>query len=121
MYVAGCPAREIVVAILMNVYRAKQDVSPTEFVAPTSVSYLLAKFQAVADKKIYYVNNYIISGHSLEHLCLALIPILLSVMLIYRELKFQRYSFIILNLTVFNYCIWRRLLTSHITYLLDWL
>ncbi|KAI9118423.1 hypothetical protein K1719_010755 [Acacia pycnantha] len=52
--------------------------------------YLLAKFEAVADKKIYYVNSYIISGHSLEHLCLALIPILLSVMLIYRELRFQR-------------------------------
>ncbi|KAF7817387.1 uncharacterized protein G2W53_031356 [Senna tora] len=52
--------------------------------------YLLAKFEAVADKKIYRVNNYVISGHSLEHLCLAVIPILLSIMLIYRENKFHR-------------------------------
>lgn len=54
--------------------------------------YLLAKFEAVADRKLYRVNDYIISGHSLEHLCLALIPCLLSVMLIYRERKFQRYN-----------------------------
>lgn len=53
--------------------------------------YLLAKFEAVSDRKLYRANNYVISGHSLEHLCLALIPFLLSVMLIYRERKFKRY------------------------------
>ncbi|CAK8569852.1 unnamed protein product [Lathyrus sativus] len=52
--------------------------------------YLLAKFEAVSDRKLYRANNYVISGHSLEHLCLALIPFLLSVMLIYRERKFKR-------------------------------
>lgn len=52
--------------------------------------YLLAKFEGVTDRKLYRVNKYIISGHSLEHLCLALIPTLLSIMLIYRELKYQR-------------------------------
>lgn len=52
--------------------------------------YLLAKFEAVSDKKLYRANNYVISGHSLEHLCLALIPFLLSVMLIYRERKLKR-------------------------------
>ncbi|XP_057427704.1 uncharacterized protein LOC130721175 isoform X2 [Lotus japonicus] len=52
--------------------------------------YLLGKFVAVVDRKLYRVNNYVISGHSLEHLCLALIPFLLGVMLIYREPKLQR-------------------------------
>lgn len=52
--------------------------------------YLLAKFEAVSDKKLYRANNYVISGHSLEQLCLALIPFLLSVMLIYRERKLKR-------------------------------
>ncbi|XP_004498885.1 uncharacterized protein [Cicer arietinum] len=52
--------------------------------------YLLAKFEAIADRKLYRTNDYVISGHSLEHLSLALIPFLLSVMLLYRERKFKR-------------------------------
>ncbi|KAI4337141.1 hypothetical protein L6164_015590 [Bauhinia variegata] len=52
--------------------------------------YLLAKFEAVADRKLYQLNNFTISGHSLEHLCLALIPVLLGVMLSCRNLKFPR-------------------------------
>ncbi|KAE9609330.1 hypothetical protein Lal_00020427 [Lupinus albus] len=52
--------------------------------------YLLAKFEGATDRNLYRLNNYIISGHSLEHLCLALIPILLAVMLIFRQHKFQR-------------------------------
>ncbi|CAJ2675212.1 unnamed protein product [Trifolium pratense] len=57
--------------------------------------YLLAKLEAVSDKKLYRANNYVISGHSLEHVCLALIPFLLSVMLICRERKFKRYLMMI--------------------------
>ena len=53
--------------------------------------HVLAKFEGVADRKIYRVNRYIISGHSLEHLCLAMVPVLLSIMLMYRNMKFQRY------------------------------
>ncbi|PON56364.1 Ceramidase [Parasponia andersonii] len=52
--------------------------------------YFLSKFEAVADRKIYHANHYFISGHSLEHLCLALVPILFSLMLIYRSNKNQR-------------------------------
>ncbi|XP_075672394.1 uncharacterized protein LOC142641920 isoform X2 [Castanea sativa] len=52
--------------------------------------HVLAKFEGVADKKIYRANRYIISGHSLEHLCLAIVPVLLSIMLMYRNMKFQR-------------------------------
>ncbi|KAI4379656.1 hypothetical protein MLD38_005927 [Melastoma candidum] len=52
--------------------------------------YLLSKFEAVTDRKIYMANNYIISGHSLEHICLAMFPTLLTFMLSYRSVKFQR-------------------------------
>ncbi|KAK4787141.1 hypothetical protein SAY86_010974 [Trapa natans] len=52
--------------------------------------YILSKFEALADKKIYCSSSYIISGHSLEHLCLSVLPGLLTVMLINRNLKFQR-------------------------------
>ncbi|XP_058781129.1 uncharacterized protein LOC131655251 [Vicia villosa] len=69
-------------------YRSKYTHSGYWFLA-TGI-YVLAKIQGITDKKIFRVNNYFITGHSLEHLCLALIPISLSIMLIYRELKFQR-------------------------------
>ncbi|KAL5559433.1 hypothetical protein UlMin_035644 [Ulmus minor] len=52
--------------------------------------YLLAKFEAVADRKIYNANHYVVSGHSLSHLCLAIVPVLLSIMLMYRNTKIQR-------------------------------
>ncbi|KAH7572453.1 hypothetical protein JRO89_XS04G0258700 [Xanthoceras sorbifolium] len=51
--------------------------------------HLVAKFEAVADRKIYRANHYIISGHSLEHLCSVMVPILLTVMLLYRNTRFQ--------------------------------
>ncbi|KAL4194654.1 hypothetical protein AMTRI_Chr05g60540 [Amborella trichopoda] len=52
--------------------------------------YLLAKFEAAADRKIYSANRYIISGHSLEHLCLVMVPIFLTVMLLSRNIKIGR-------------------------------
>ncbi|KAM1663385.1 hypothetical protein ACFXTN_039058 [Malus domestica] len=52
--------------------------------------YLLSKFESVADKKIYRANHFIISGHSLEHLCLVMVPVLLSIMLMNRKIKCQR-------------------------------
>ncbi|KAF6140061.1 hypothetical protein GIB67_001802 [Kingdonia uniflora] len=52
--------------------------------------YLFAKFEAVADRKIYGINHYIISGHSLEHLCLVMVPVLLSMMLIFRSVRIPR-------------------------------
>ncbi|XP_050365181.1 uncharacterized protein LOC126783708 isoform X2 [Argentina anserina] len=45
---------------------------------------------AFADMKIYHANQYTISGHSLEHLCLVSVPILLSIMLVHRNRKCQR-------------------------------
>ncbi|WVZ19701.1 hypothetical protein V8G54_007023 [Vigna mungo] len=78
----------LAIPVIALMYRSKYTHSRYWFMS-TGI-YLLAKFEGVTDKKLYYVNNYIISGHSMEHLCLALIPVSLSVMLIYRELKFQR-------------------------------
>ncbi|OVA08432.1 Ceramidase [Macleaya cordata] len=52
--------------------------------------YLLATFEDVADRKIYGFNHYIISGHSLEHLCLVMVPVLLSIMLMYRSIRIPR-------------------------------
>lgn len=53
---------------------------------------LLAKFEAVADRKIYNKTHYIISGHSLGHLCSAIVHVLLSVMLMCRNTKLQRFG-----------------------------
>ncbi|CAN1786365.1 hypothetical protein LINPERHAP1_LOCUS17207 [Linum perenne] len=55
-------------------------------------AYLLSKLQGSLDHKIYHTNCYFISGHSLEHLCLAAAPVLLTAMLIRRNVKFQRHA-----------------------------
>lgn len=52
---------------------------------------VLAKFEEVAERKIYNVNCYFMSGHSLEHLYLALVPFLFSFMVIYQNMTVQRY------------------------------
>ncbi|CAA6671676.1 unnamed protein product [Spirodela intermedia] len=54
--------------------------------------YLVAKFVASADMKVYWSTSYIISGHSLAHINLALVPILLSLMLWFRNIKIPRDS-----------------------------
>ncbi|PKA63439.1 hypothetical protein AXF42_Ash005334 [Apostasia shenzhenica] len=52
--------------------------------------FLLSRFESLADMKLYSVNRYIISGHSLEHLCLAMVPFILTVMLWFRSIKISR-------------------------------
>uniref|UniRef100_A0A0E0JF77 Pentatricopeptide repeat-containing protein n=1 Tax=Oryza punctata TaxID=4537 RepID=A0A0E0JF77_ORYPU len=49
--------------------------------------YLLARFEGLADRKVYSVNRYFISGHSLEHLCFAMVTLILTVMLSFRNVK----------------------------------
>ncbi|OMO66942.1 hypothetical protein CCACVL1_20906 [Corchorus capsularis] len=46
--------------------------------------------EALADMKIYRANKYTMSGHSLAHLCSAIAPVLVTVMLLHRSSKFQR-------------------------------
>lgn len=52
--------------------------------------YFLSRFNSLADKKLYSIDRYIISGHSLEHLCLAMVPLILAVMLWLRSIKISR-------------------------------
>uniref|UniRef100_A0A0D9UXX5 Uncharacterized protein n=1 Tax=Leersia perrieri TaxID=77586 RepID=A0A0D9UXX5_9ORYZ len=54
--------------------------------------YLLARFEGLADRKVYSVNRYFISGHSLEHLCFALVTLILTVMLSFRNIKIVSYA-----------------------------
>lgn len=54
--------------------------------------YLLARFEGLADRKVYSVNRYFISGHSLEHLCFAMVTLILTVMLSFRNIKIARYQ-----------------------------
>lgn len=54
--------------------------------------YLLARFEGLADRKVYSVNRYFISGHSLEHLCFAMVTLILTVMLSFRNVKIVRDS-----------------------------
>ncbi|XP_010519849.1 PREDICTED: uncharacterized protein LOC104799163 isoform X1 [Tarenaya hassleriana] len=55
-----------------------------------SGAYILSGIENLADSKIYNANRYLISGHSLGHLCSAAAPILLTIMLLYRSIRFHR-------------------------------
>ncbi|KAJ3694100.1 hypothetical protein LUZ60_009580 [Juncus effusus] len=54
--------------------------------------YLLARFEGFADRKVYSANRYFISGHSLEHLCLATVTFVLTLMLSFRSIRIARDS-----------------------------
>ncbi|KAH0450603.1 hypothetical protein IEQ34_021295 [Dendrobium chrysotoxum] len=58
--------------------------------------YLLSRFESLADMKVYSIDRYIISGHSLEHLCLAMLTFILTVMLWLRSIKISRCQFLLL-------------------------
>ncbi|XP_010453247.1 PREDICTED: uncharacterized protein LOC104735201 [Camelina sativa] len=55
-----------------------------------TAAYAIAKIEGLADHKIYNANRYIISGHSLGHLCSAVATLLLTIMLLYRSIRFHR-------------------------------
>jgi hypothetical protein len=54
--------------------------------------YLLAKVEEAADKPIYSWTHHIISGHSLKHLCAAMVPVFLTLMLAKRTVQTERIS-----------------------------
>jgi hypothetical protein len=58
--------------------------------------YLLAKVEEAADKPIYSWTHHIISGHSLKHLCAAMVPVFLTLMLAKRTVQTERYIFILM-------------------------
>nr|VDD19973.1 unnamed protein product [Brassica rapa] len=53
-----------------------------------TAAHAVSKIEGLADSKIYNFNGYTISGHSLGHLCSALAMVLLTVMLLYRSIRF---------------------------------
>ncbi|CAH8347502.1 unnamed protein product [Eruca vesicaria subsp. sativa] len=54
--------------------------------------YLLAKVEEAADKPIYSWTNHIVSGHSIKHLCAAMVPVFLTLMLGKRTVQTERIS-----------------------------
>ncbi|GMQ00307.1 hypothetical protein CsSME_00047447 [Camellia sinensis var. sinensis] len=54
--------------------------------------YLLAKVEEAADKPIYKCTHHIVSGHTLKHLCAAMVPVFLTLMLAKRTTETERQS-----------------------------
>ncbi|EYU26533.1 hypothetical protein ABFS82_02G068800 [Erythranthe guttata] len=52
--------------------------------------YLIAKIEEAADKPIYNFTFHIVSGHTIKHLCAAMVPIFLTIMLAKREITEER-------------------------------
>nr|XP_048337027.1 uncharacterized protein LOC125424249 [Ziziphus jujuba var. spinosa] len=57
-----------------------------------AVFYLLAKVEEAADKPIYNWTHHIVSGHTLKHLCAAMVPVFLTLMLAKRTIETERQS-----------------------------
>lgn len=54
--------------------------------------YLIAKVEEAADKPIYSWTHHIVSGHTIKHLCAAMVPIFLTLMLAKRSIETNRQS-----------------------------
>ncbi|KAG1369855.1 hypothetical protein COCNU_15G002210 [Cocos nucifera] len=54
--------------------------------------YLLAKVEEAMDKVIYKWTHHIVSGHTLKHLCAAMVPVFLTLMLAKRSVEPDRRS-----------------------------
>lgn len=54
--------------------------------------YLLAKMEEALDKPIYKLTHHIVSGHTLKHLCAAIVPVFLTLMLAKRTVATERVS-----------------------------
>ena len=67
--------------------------------------YLLAKVEEAADKPIYKWTHQIVSGHSLKHLCAAMVPVFLALMLAKRTIEPERWApTACLKTTLFSTC-----------------
>ncbi|RWR82115.1 Senescence associated proteingene 18 isoform 1 [Cinnamomum micranthum f. kanehirae] len=60
--------------------------------AVIAVFYLLAKVEEAEDKVIYRWTHQIVSGHTLKHLCAAMVPVFLTIMLARRTIEPERQS-----------------------------
>ncbi|KAK4743268.1 hypothetical protein SAY87_001269 [Trapa incisa] len=57
--------------------------------------YLIAKIEEAADKPIYTWTHHAVSGHTLKHLCAAMVPIFLTLMLVKRTIDLERQSLLV--------------------------
>ncbi|XP_031374179.1 uncharacterized protein LOC116188859 [Punica granatum] len=53
--------------------------------------YLIAKIEEAADTPIYKWTHHVVSGHTLKHLCAAVVPVFLTLMLAKRTIDLERY------------------------------
>ncbi|KAJ6798143.1 Uncharacterized protein M6B38_213655 [Iris pallida] len=54
--------------------------------------YLIAKVEEAEDKVIYKWTHHVVSGHTLKHLCAAMVPVFLTIMLAKRSIEPERKS-----------------------------
>lgn len=52
--------------------------------------YLIAKVEEAMDKEIYNSTHHIVSGHTLKHLCSAMVPVFVTMMLLRRRIDTER-------------------------------
>lgn len=52
--------------------------------------YLIAKVEEAKDKNIYRLTDHIVSGHTLKHLCSAMVPVFVTMMLLWRRIDTER-------------------------------
>ncbi|KAK4777630.1 hypothetical protein SAY87_017817 [Trapa incisa] len=57
--------------------------------------YLIAKIEEAADKPIYTWTHHVVSGHTLKHLCAAMVPVFLTLMLAKRTINLERQSLLV--------------------------
>lgn len=57
--------------------------------------YLIAKVEEAEDKVIYGWTHHIVSGHTLKHLCAAMVPVFLTLMLAKRTIDLERQSLLV--------------------------
>lgn len=72
--------------MLYYYFHAKSSVNPI-----IAAFYLIAKVEEAADKPIYRWTHHIVSGHTLKHLCAAMVPVFLILMLAKRTVDLERY------------------------------
>lgn len=63
----------------------------------SAVFYLLAKVEEAEDKSIYKLTCHVVSGHTLKHLCAAMTPVFLTLMLAKRSIIPDRYTIFIVR------------------------
>jgi hypothetical protein len=54
--------------------------------------YLLAKIEEAYDMKFYRWTHFVVSGHTLKHLCAAMVPVMTIIMLSCRNVRNERQS-----------------------------